>query len=143
MTVLLAALAAGYALFASDDELSVASSGAVAPGDVVASFRAANLEVGETTPMGPKDYGHGPAVATEGIRFLIPSLGRDNGGRAMSFSSVEDLWSLKEYYDGVGRATAALFSWTFANEQSLVLVQINGDLPASQAHRYRRIIADL
>jgi hypothetical protein len=91
--------------------------------------------------MAREDYGIAPLVATEGIRFLIPSLCEDCSGRIMVFASAEDLQTLKSYYDELGRASALLFSWTFTRGN--VLVQINGDLPEEQAHAYEQALMSI
>jgi hypothetical protein len=93
--------------------------------------------------MEPRDYGLAPLLARSGVRFLIPSLGADSGGRVMAFRNKDDLRSVKRYYDDLGRGSAALFSWAFANERRLILVQINGDLPRAKALRYRRVVVGL
>lgn len=105
-----------------------------ASADAIAAFQAAGLEAEGTRPMTKDDYGMAPFVATEGTRFYIPSLGPDNGGRVMSFTSPDDLALVKGYYVELGRASAAFFSWTFARDN--ILVQINGDLPETQARQY-------
>ena len=53
------------------------------PADAIAAFKKARLEVGATRPMTIEDYGLAPHVATSATRFLVPSLGADNGGRGL------------------------------------------------------------
>jgi len=93
--------------------------------------------------MARSDYGPAPLVAKRGVRFLIPSLGEDSGGRVFTFSNIADLRKLRRYYVALGRESAALYSYTFANHDRLVLVQINGELPDKKASRYRRVVAAL
>ncbi len=102
--------------------------------DVIAAFKAAGLEAENPTKMTKEDYGLAPMAATEATRFLIPSLGEDTGGRAFIFENQEDLNRTKAYYDELGKASAAFFSWTFTN--GLTLVQITGDLPEDKAKQY-------
>lgn len=109
--------------------------------DVVAAFRAAGLEVGNTWQMTHEDYGLAPMLAREGTRFLIPSLGKEAGGRVMSFDTVEDRDKVKGYYDDLAKYSAAFFSWTFAHD--LLLVQINGDLPEEKAMEYKKVLESL
>jgi hypothetical protein len=73
---------------------------AKSPETVVAIFKAAGLEAEEPVTMGPRDYGLAPLLATKGLRFLIPSLGPDSGGRIMQFSSDSDLESVRSQPDG-------------------------------------------
>lgn len=89
------------------------------------------------------DYGPAPLVAKQAVRFLVPSLGDDAGGRVFTFASLADLHTMQRYYVELGRASALLFSHVFANVERLVLVQINGDLPDSRARGYRRAVAHL
>lgn len=113
--------------------------------DAIAAFERAGLELGATRPMTRDDFGLAPYVATEGTRFVIPSLsrttGEESGGRVMSFASQEDLDRTKAYYDDLGRGSAAFFSWTFAAGN--VLVQINGELGEPQARQYEAALKTL
>jgi hypothetical protein len=105
-------------------------------------FKRAGLEVGETWPMKkPKDYGLGPTVAIEGTRFLIPSLGEDKGGRVLSFSSKEDLEKSRRYFDELGKASAAFWSWLYVKDN--LLLQINGELPEEKAKQYEQALNSL
>jgi hypothetical protein len=110
---------------------------------ILAALREKGAEVGKTHAMEPDDYGLAPLVAAEGVRFLIPSLGEDSGGRVFTFANADDLHKLRKYYDDLGRDSAAFFSWTFANEAKLAPVQINGDLPKAKAETYRAAIEGL
>lgn len=110
--------------------------------DVVAKLRSEGLVADNPTAMEPKDFGIAP-VSEDATRFLIPSLGADNGGRAFVFKSTDELQKTKSSYDDLGKESGLLFSWTFANGNKGVLVQINGDLPKVQAKRYEAVIAGL
>lgn len=105
--------------------------------DVVTAFKNAGLEAEGAYAMTKDDYGFGPYVCT-GTRFLIPSIGADNGGRVFICDNTEDLELLKNYYDELGRSSALFFSWTFVKGN--VLVQINGDLPEDKARQYEAAI---
>jgi len=96
---------------------------------------AAGLEFVDPKTMTVVDYGMAPMTAQEGIRFLIPSICADCGGRLMSFSSQADLELTKSFYDELSRQSALLFSWVFAKDN--ILIQINGDLPESKALEYQ------
>ncbi len=101
---------------------------------VTSAFTASGLECESTRSMTKDDYGMGPMTAKEGTRFLIPSLGDDNGGRIFSFSSQDDLDKTKTYYVELGKSSALFFSWVFVKDN--ILVQINGDLPEATARKY-------
>lgn len=116
--------------------------------DVVQAFRDEGLEVGDSYDV-DEEEGPSPVPRTykEGTRFTIPSLervatgeakegGPDNsaGGRVFTFDSEEDLAPVRDYYEGLGRASGLFFSHVFVEGNTLV--QINGELPKSQADEY-------
>ncbi len=111
--------------------------------EVVAAFVQAGLEAEAPASMTVDDFGLAPKKTDDATRFLIPSLGADSGGRAFVFEDVADLRDTKAYYDEIGEESAALFSWTFANEDAGVLVQINGELAEDEARRYEEVVAGL
>jgi hypothetical protein len=114
---------------------------------VVQAFRDEGLEVGESYDV-DEEEGPNPVPRTykEGTRFTIPSLerpageakvgGPDNGvgGRVFTFESEEDLAPVRDYYEGLGRASGMFFSHVFVEGNTLV--QINGELPESRADEY-------
>ena len=108
---------------------------------VVDAFKNAGLEVENTTPMTKDDYGLAPLSAIEGTHFIIPSLCADCGGRIFSFASEEDLILMKDYYQNLGKSSAAFFSWVFVKDN--VLVQINGDLAETKANQYQDALNNL
>ena len=103
---------------------------------VVNKFHDSGLEVESSKPMTKADYGFAPMSAIEAIRFLIPSLCSDCGGRIFSFASEEDLNITRYYYEALGKSSAALYSWVFVKDN--ILVQINGDLPEGKAKAYKQ-----
>ena len=105
--------------------------------DVVAAFKGAGLEAESTRSMTKEDYGLAPYVCT-GTRFLIPSLGPDNGGRIFICDNEEDRDALSNYYIEMGKSSAMFFSWVFVKGD--VVVQINGDLPEDIALKYEAAI---
>lgn len=109
----------------------------ITPQKVIDSFKAAGLEAENPTRMIPDDYGIAP-IADEGIHFFIPSLCSDCGGRVFYCKDINQLMNIKEYYDRLGKASALFFSWVFVSGN--ILVQINGDLPEEQAHKYELIL---
>jgi hypothetical protein len=109
---------------------------------VVAKLQSEGLVAEKPKAMEPNDFGIAP-VSDDATHFLIPSLGSDAGGRAFVFKSTEELQKTKSSYDDLGKKSGLLFSWTFANEDKGVLIQINGDLPKAQAKRYEAVVAGL
>lgn len=76
----------------------------------------------------------GPMLASEGMRFFIPSLGPDSGGRVLAFAKKEDLDKTYSYYVEMGKNNADLFSWVFVRDN--IILQINGQLPEDDARLY-------
>lgn len=109
------------------------TSPALQPEAVIAAFRAAGLEAEQPRPLTKDDYGLAPLVGS-GLRFTIPSLCADCGGRIFIVEAAGDRQRLKTYYQEMSKASAMAFSWIF--ERSPILVQINGDLPEAQARKY-------
>lgn len=108
------------------------------PDSIVAAFKAAGLEAEAPAAMAKDDYGAAPMVA-HGLRFLIPSLGADKGGRAFVGTKAE-INQLRDFYEGLGKQSALLFSWVFVSPDGTALVQINGDLPQDQALKYEQAL---
>ncbi len=108
------------------------------PDNVVEAFKRAGLEVGVWHYMLPYDYGQAPRVADAAIRFYIPSLCADCGGRIFVFTSLEDLLSTQQYYDNLGQGNPSLASWLFVKGN--ILVQINRALPGDQARKYEQAL---
>ncbi|MCB9172289.1 MAG: hypothetical protein H6637_05135 [Ardenticatenales bacterium] len=90
--------------------------------------------------MTVEDYGVAP-MAEEGVRFLIPSLGEDAGGRVMRYESEAAAEEAATFYKELGTQSAVLFSWAFQNGP--LVVQINGELPEEQARQYEEALGSL
>jgi hypothetical protein len=97
---------------------------------IAAAFRASGVEIGDVREMTVEDYGPAPK-ATEGLRFLIPSLGEDAGGRIMYYDDPEVADRAQAYYEELGDQSALLFSHVFRRDN--FVVQVNGTLPQEQA----------
>ena len=108
---------------------------------VLEAILAAGLEASDSRPMISDDYGLVPMLALEGIRFYIPSICSDCGGRIMSFADAEKLQIVRDYYGQMGRFSAVLFSWVFVKDN--ILVQINGELPEADAREYQAVLINL
>lgn len=102
--------------------------------EVIAGFLAAGLEAESASPMTKDDYGAAPMVGA-GVRFVIPSLCADCGGRVIIVEDDQERAQLVGFYDEMGKASALAFSWVF--EKGPVVVQLNGDLPEEQARKYQ------
>jgi len=100
---------------------------------VLAAFKTARLEAANPRPMTKEDYGQIPMVATEAIRFFVPSLGGTKGGHVFSFATAADLETIRKYYQN--DSGAAKPPWVFAKDN--ILIQINGELSNAQAQRYQ------
>lgn len=107
------------------------------PQAIVAAFKKAGLEAETPKAITSKDYGAAPRVCT-GLRFLIPSLGEDAGGRAFVCKTTAERDSLAGYYNALSKQSDLLFSWVFV--RGPVLVQINGSLPKAKALLYEKAI---
>jgi zinc ribbon protein len=107
---------------------------------VTSAFRRAKLEISNPRPMTNDDYGSVPHLATEAIRFFLPSLGGQKGGRIYDFANANDLQTVKQYYTS-GASGAASPPWVFTKDN--ILVQITGDLPENRAKQYQAALTSL
>lgn len=108
--------------------------------DVIAAFQAAGLEIGATTPIDPAtEGGLVPKSYLEGTRFLIPSLGGDQGGRVFSFASTAERDMVFEYYQNL--PLAGFSTWVSAN--GLLVLQINNLLPRDRWLEYEAVFQGL
>lgn len=119
---------------------SILSPRQVTPQDVIDAFKGAGLSAENTRPMTKDDYGLAP-LGDEGIRFYIPSLGPDKGGRVIFYKDLDYRDKALDYYTRMGKESAMLFTWAFANGN--IVVQINGDLPEEIAREYERVLNEL
>jgi hypothetical protein len=97
---------------------------------IAEAFRASGVEIGEVREMTVDDYGAAP-MGAQGLRFLIPSLGEDAGGRIILYDDPEVADRAQAYYEELGEQSALLFSHVFRRDN--VVVQVNGTLPQEQA----------
>lgn len=113
---------------------------AVTPERVIDAFKAGGLEAETPKKMSREEYGAAPLVG-EGVRFLIPSLGADKGGRVFIVPNQADRDKLAGYYRELGKSSAAFFSHVFVKDA--VVVQINGEMKDDQAKKYEAVLAAL
>ncbi|HLL38211.1 MAG TPA: DUF192 domain-containing protein [Rubrobacteraceae bacterium] len=114
--------------------------GTVGPDAVVQMFQNAGLEVGETYPVEeepgwqetriPKSY-------AEALRFKIPSLEGDAGGRIFVFGSEEDLAAVRDYYE---RLVPSVRPHLYVEGQ--MVLQITNQLPKADADRYGAVLKE-
>lgn len=111
---------------------------------VVEAFHRAGLEAEGRFLEDMSKRGIAPKVC-DGWRFLIPSLGPDNGGRVYDCPDQRDLDLIAGYHESVCEAFPSICPHWFVRAN--VLVMINCDLDEDAADRYRavldRIVADL
>jgi hypothetical protein len=105
--------------------------------EVIAAFKAAGLQAEGTRPLTITDYVLVPYVC-QGLRFFIPSLGPDNGGRIFICDNKSDEDTLSSYYQSLGQPGTEFFSWVFVKGN--IVVQINGTLPEATAKQYEAAI---
>jgi hypothetical protein len=114
--------------------------------DVVLAFQDEGLEVGDFYPVEQEpEWNRSPVPKTyeEGTRFEIPSLGRDSGGRVFVFKEHKDLEVMRDYYVQIEEMPVfgpSLHSHLYTD--GLVLLQINGALPKTQADRYGKVLQE-
>lgn len=114
----------------------------VLPDDVIAKFKAAGLEAEQASAMDPQAYGMAPLLCQDGARrFLIPSLGEEQGGRLFVCKDEKEAATLKTFYDKLGESSALFHSWTY--QKGGVLVQLSGSLDQAKADEYGKIITGL
>jgi hypothetical protein len=112
----------------------------------VLAFEEEGLEVGDFYPVEQEpQWNRSPVPKTyeEGTRFEIPSLGRDPGGRVFVFEEQEDLEVMRDYY--VQIVEMPIFGpspHSHLYQDGLVLLQINGQLPKTEADRYGEVLQD-
>lgn len=112
-----------------------AKEASLTPDQIIQAFQDAGLEAATPSAMTAADYGMAPYVG-QGVRFIIPSLCDDCGGRAF-VGTKDEINQLAAFYEEAGKASALLFSWVFKTQDGKGLVQINGDLPEADALRYK------
>lgn len=110
------------------------------PSTVVAAFKAAGLEAEQARPLTRDDYGPAPLVG-EGVRFLIPSLCADCGGRVFIVTASADRDRLVTYYRELGKSSAAFYSHVYVRDA--IVVQLNGTLKDDQAARYENALQSM
>ena len=108
--------------------------GTLGPDEAIQAFRNAGLEVGETYPVEEEpdwDETRIPKSYTQAVRFRIPSLEGDAGGRVFVFDSEEDLAAVRDFYE---RLVPSVRPHLYVEGQ--ILLQMTNQLPKADADRY-------
>ncbi|MGF2942719.1 LysM peptidoglycan-binding domain-containing protein [Enterococcus xiangfangensis] len=105
---------------------------------IIEQFKKDGLEVNDPRKMTKDDYESAPLKAKNGMIFDVQmrSDGEYQNARIFSFKTIDDLNDTKKYYDDLGKESSMTFSYTAANEDKLVLMQFNGDLPKEVVDKY-------
>lgn len=127
----------------SSTEETTVSSESVATNldDIIETFTQQSLVVYNPRDMTKEDFGIAPMSATKAKIFsLIETDNEDEqqNARLLTFDNLDDLKETKKYYDDLGKDSAMLFSYTAVNEDELVLMQFNGQLPQELVEKYAK-----
>ncbi|HVF00826.1 MAG TPA: hypothetical protein VNA27_05730 [Rubrobacteraceae bacterium] len=112
----------------------------IGPDEVIQAFQNAGLEVGETYPVEAEPGWYETLVPkryAQAVRFRIPSLGGDAGGRVFVFDSEGDLVATRNYYESLN---PPVLPYVYVKDQ--VLLQITTDLPKAEADRYGAVLQE-
>ncbi|WP_240078068.1 LysM peptidoglycan-binding domain-containing protein [Enterococcus gallinarum] len=126
----------------STEQTTVSSESAAANlDDIIEAFTQQSLVVYNPRDMTKEDFGIAPMSATKAKIFsLIETDNEDQqqNARLLTFDNLDDLKATKKYYDDLGKDSAMLFSYTAVNEDELVLMQFNGQLPQELVEKYAK-----
>lgn len=129
----------------STEETTVSSESAATNLDVIIEvFSEQSLVVYNPRDMTKEDFGIAPMSATSAKIFsLIETDNEDEqqNARLLTFDNLDDLKATKKYYDDLGKDSAMLFSYTAVNEDELLLMQFNGQLPKELVEKYTQAVS--
>lgn len=124
----------------STEETTVSSeSAATNLDDIIETFTQQSLVVYNPRDMTKEDFGIAPMSATKAKIFSLIETDNEEeqqNARLLTFDNLDDLKATKKYYDDLGKDSAMLFSYTAVNEDELVLMQFNGQLPQELVEKY-------
>lgn len=109
--------------------------------DIIETFTQQSLVVYNPRDMTKEDFGIAPMSATSAKIFSLIETDieeEQQNARLLTFDNVDDLKATKKYYDDLGKDSAMLFSYTAVNEDELVLMQFNGQLPQELVEKYAK-----
>lgn len=106
-------------------------------GQVIASFRAAGLEV-ENVRAGTKEMcGISPCLC-QATWFDLPSQGEHQGGQVLVCRDEKERDVMVKYFNRLGEASPLFRSWVFTKD--LVVLQLSGQLDEGLARRYEKAL---
>jgi len=114
--------------------------GTLGPEEVIQAFQNAGLDVGETYPVEEEpswDENLLPKSYAQAVRFRIPSLEGDVGGRVFVFDSEGDLAAVRNFYE---RLDSSVRPHLYVKSQ--VLLQISNEVPKAEADRYGAVLQE-
>ena len=109
--------------------------------EVVRAFADEGLPMGDIYPVEEVERWKTspvPKTYTEGTHFDIPGMGEGHGGQVFVFENEEDLNVMVDYYESLPNVSPMLHSHLYVEE--LVLLQIGGNLPKSDADAYGDVL---
>ncbi|WP_301387757.1 LysM peptidoglycan-binding domain-containing protein [Enterococcus entomosocium] len=107
--------------------------------DIIETFTQQSLVVYNPRDMTKEDFNIAPMSATKAKIFSLIETDNEEeqqNARLLTFDNLDDLKATKKYYDDLGKDSAMLFSYTAVNEDELVLMQFNGQLPQELVEKY-------
>jgi len=105
------------------------------PSDASDAFKRASLDVVNARQMTSADYGTIPMIADEAMRFFVPSIGDNRGGRIYSFSSNANLLRVKQAAEAVVNSQGA-HPWVSVN--SNLVLELSGSMSSTLAAQYQK-----
>jgi hypothetical protein len=105
--------------------------------DVVEEFEEEGLTVVDPRPVQDEDLGMAPQTFDEGTHF-VASTEEDLGAKVFTYESEDDLRQMQTFYESF---SGMFYSHVYTND--LMLLQINGQLPKSEADRYGEILEEM
>lgn len=115
--------------------------GTLGPDQVIQAFQNAGLEVGETYPVEEEpgwEETRIPKSYAQAVRFRIPSLEGDAGGRVFVFESETDLAAVRDFYE---RLVPSVRPHLYVEGQ--VLLQMTNQLPKTEADEYGALLKEV
>ena|SRR5918999_1565369 len=113
---------------------------------IVAAFRDNDLPVGDSYPVEDlAGWNSSPIPKTheQGTHFDIPGHGKGYGGQVFVFENQDDLQVMRDYYENIENLPVSgpsLHSHLYTD--GLVLLQINGDVPKTDADQYGEVLRE-
>lgn len=113
---------------------------------IVEAFREEGLEVARSESVDDEEDWQDnlvPKTYKQGTHFVIRPGRTENeemGGRVFTYDSEEDLEVMRNYYETVSSSSGMFYTHVYTD--GLVLMQINGQIPKTQADRYGDVLQE-